>query len=357
MTRQAISAPYFDAATAELQTGSAKVGILPQAIVVPTSQAGLSGHLVRLSSATVGVSDVRDAIALVDLPFARWSTIEAIRPLIMSLFERGAKAVVLITNGPTGKAIALNVDSAAPPFGGPIAVLAPDAAGPFLVAAETHESALIRVSGASGWRSAFNLVARRTRTSERWIAVSTPRSGWSICAGERAPGVAIWLELARWAIGEVGSHNLAFFCTSGHEYENLGMAQILDEAAPPPDEVAFWLHLGANIAARDWRDLKPPLTPLTSPDPQRYLAVSPALREFATRVFAGIPGLETPISTADGVEGELKALAAHYPNVAGIFGAHRFHHVAEDDERCLLPGAIPPVVRAAKALILRAIES
>jgi hypothetical protein len=43
--------------------------------------------------------------------------------------------VVAITNGPTGKVIALNADGRKPMFAGPVALLAPEAAGPFLGAA------------------------------------------------------------------------------------------------------------------------------------------------------------------------------------------------------------------------------
>ena len=44
---------------------------------------------------------------------------------------------------------------------------------------------------------AHNVVARIER-GPRWIVVTTPISGWFGCGGERGPGVALFLGLARW---------------------------------------------------------------------------------------------------------------------------------------------------------------
>ena len=82
-------------------------------------------------------------------------------------------------------------------------------------------------------------------------------------------------------------HNLAFICNTGHEYENLGAAEALKATAPRPADTHFWLHLGANVAARDWHDLTGKRQPLPSVDPQRYLSVSPVLLPLAHQVFAG----------------------------------------------------------------------
>src|SRR3546814_18340199 len=70
-------------------------------------------------------------------------------------------------------------------------------------------------------------------------------------------------------------HDLAFLCNSGHEYENLGAEEALKAAAPKPAETHFWLHLGANVAARDWHEGLFGLAPLAGVDSQRYLVVSP----------------------------------------------------------------------------------
>src|SRR6185436_20491410 len=108
-----------------------------------------------------------------------------IREPITAAFTAGAKAAVVITNGPTGKVIALNADGRAPMFDRTVAMLAPENAGPFLAAAMRRAPATMFVRGNGGRRPAFNFVGRINRGKPRWLVISTPRSGWFGCAGER----------------------------------------------------------------------------------------------------------------------------------------------------------------------------
>jgi hypothetical protein len=163
----------------------------------------------------------------------------------------------------------------------------------------------------------------------------------------------VWLALARWAVRELAAYNVAFLCTSGHEYENLGSEHVLRDAAPPPDKVALWLHLGANVATCDWHELGAgAFLPLPSADPQRFLVTSPMLVAAARRAFAGLPGLEMAYPSDQGSAGELtNIIAAGYSRVAGIFGAHRFHHARTDDARCVSPALTGRVIESCKAMI------
>ncbi|MDF7775378.1 hypothetical protein P1X14_08980 [Sphingomonas sp. AOB5] len=345
--RQSFQTPYFEPTRAELIAGEAKAAVWPQPIVIQTGADGMSGPLVRVDGAGKADGELAGAIALVDLPSGRWSTALAkpIRAPITAAFAGGAKAVVAITNGPTGKIIALNADGRQPMFAGPVALIAPADAQPFLDAARSRASATLHITGKGGHRPAFNFIGRIDRGKKRWLAVSTPRSGWYGCAGERGPGVAAWLWLARWASKAVQDHDLAFVCNTGHEYEYLGASEALKEIAPKPADTRFWLHLGANVAARDWHDISG--SPLPSPDTQRYLSASPSLLPVAREAFAGLAGYEAPYSTDTLTAGELtEIVAAGYKPAAGVFGIHRYHHVAEDDARCV---HAPNVIAASAA--------
>ena len=264
-----------------------------------------------------------------------------------------------ITNGPTGKLIALNADGRKPMFGGPVALLAPDEARPFLDAAMRGDRATLHLAGRGGQRPAFNFVGRIDRGKRRWLVVSTPRSGWFGCAGERGGGIAAWLHLARWAAGALPDHDLAFLCNSGHEYENLGAEHAIGALAPPPAATAFWLHLGANVAARDWHEaLGGRLAPLPGADSQRYLAVSAGLLPTARELFAGLAGLEAPYDNALVSAGELTGIvAAGYRPSAGVFGIHRFHHVADDDARCVPPARVAEATLAFRHLVERVLAA
>src|SRR3546814_8375521 len=99
-----------------------------------------------------------------------------------------------------------------------------------------------------------------------------------------------------------------------------------------PAETHFWLHLGANVAARDWHEGLFGLAPLAGVDSQRYLVVSPPLLPAARRLFAGLAGLESPYPSDRLSAGELTAsIAEGYPSVGGGLGPHHLPPFAEAD--------------------------
>src|SRR3546814_8589038 len=71
----------------------------------------------------------------------------------------------------------------------------------------------------------------------------------------------------------------------------------MKQIAPPHAATRFWLHIGANVAARDWHDIAGHLTPLHSVDSQRFLSISPALLPLARAIFVDQAGYEATISS------------------------------------------------------------
>ena len=353
--RQVFSVPFYDTAVASLRVGDLDLNVLPQSPFVATPPGGVEGPLVRWP----GRGGVGGALAVVVLPFRRWSSFQApdVRGPVMSALDGGAAGVIVVTTGPTGEALALNAPVDAAPFPAPVVILAPRLARTLTPTLDTGATARLTVSGVAGRRDAYNLIGRLDRRAGRWLVISTPRSGWFACAGERGPGIAAWLALADWARTAAPDLDIALVCASGHEFDNAGAHRFLQDGAPPPDKTALWVHLGANLAARDWHDLGPTPQPLPSADPQRFLMVHPDLLDAARAGFAGQPGLEAPYSTEGRAEGELKEiLAAGYPRVAGVFGAHRFHHAEEDDLRCVSADLADSAIEAFKRLIAAALE-
>lgn len=355
--RQAISVPFDEPSIATLAVGAVVIPVHPQPPFFATPAAGVSGRVVRWPSR----EPVTGVVAVVVLPFRRWSAFRApeIDGPVRAALAAGAAAVVVVTTGPTGEIIALNTPPDAKPFPAPVVLIAPKAAAPLLRAADAGESVRLTVLGPSGVRSAFNGLGKLDRGHARWLVVSTPRSGWTTCTGERGPGVAVWLTLAAWATRALPAVNLAFVNTSAHEYDNAGGHSLLRSGLlPPPKDTALWVHLGANLATRDWHDLGPALQPLPSADPQRLLVCADAHLSAARRAFAGQPGLEAPYSTAQGADGELKEiLATGYGNSLGVFGAHRFHHVATDGLQCVEPAHVAAAAESFKRLITDALAA
>jgi hypothetical protein len=348
--RQAFEVPYAEVRQASLVVGDRKVEVFPQAIVRTTGAGGLTAPL--KSAATPGL--LQGAIALVVLPYSRWVSMAqpAVGGALKDAFDRGAAAAVLVTTGPTGEAIALNVSAVKPGFAKPVVILAPKDAAPFAAAAARGEPATLTVDAEVGRRPAFNLVARLDRGAAKTLIVTTPRSGWFTCAAERGAGLAIWLSLAHGFAAAKPPANLEFVATSGHEYIYLGGEQYLEHHAPKPAITHAWVHIGASAAARDWHELAT-LRPLPSADSQRVLTATPDLLERTRKAFHGVAGLEAVYeANKANAGGELvNVIEAGYVSAIGLYGGHRYFHTPSDDMRCVSGELVAPVAAAFRAAI------
>lgn len=346
--RQVFQTPFFEPTQAVLRVGDGALPVVPQAVVTPTGPDGVSGPL-RLWRDGSDTGAMAGAVALLLLPNGRHSQLAA--PMILSRVRQvagaGAAAIVIVTTGPTGEALALNADPEGPPVAIPMAVIGPKAAQPALsaVAAGATRATLV-ITGQGGRRPAFNLTGVINRPGPR-LVISTPRSGWGPCMGERGPGIAAFRILTAWAPRAFPRQAIDVVVTSGHEYDNLGGHTWLKDGAPKPADTRLWVHLGAGFAARDWHEIGPVLRPLPSADAQRVLMGTPDIVETLRSAFAGVAGLEAAYPSTVGAAGELgEVLRAGYPRAFGMFGAHRFHHAANDDAEKVDPAFVPPVTAA-----------
>lgn len=355
--RQAFDVPWFESGQVDLTMDDMRIALTAQPLVVQTPANGLTAPL-RLADVP---GPLNGAIAVIRLPYRRWSTLvdRAVREPLADVLARGAGAVILVTTGPTGEALLLNAPADKPLSDRPLALLAPAKAAPVIEAARHGRGATLMVSGKGGQRTAENIIGRRLCGADRpWLVVSTPRSGWTDCAGERGPGIAIWLALADWAPRVFPRHNLLFVSNSGHEYENLGASHLVEALGPPPAKTDLWLHLGANAATRDWQEMPGRLLPLPSADPYRFLMTSPDLVERARAIFVGQPGIEMVYPSSEGAAGELiEVVKAGYPRHAGIFGAHRHHHAAGDDLSTIVAEPLAATARGFRDLLVAAIPT
>ncbi|MFN3585641.1 MAG: hypothetical protein ACK4TT_17060 [Phenylobacterium sp.] len=348
--RQSFDVPFLDPKALTLASGEAKVPLVASPVAPTTGPGGLTGPL-RLASEG---GDLTGAIALVVLPYRRWVTLadpQAARPLEDAL-ARGAAAVVLVTTGPTGEAIALNVSARKPGPPRPVAILAPKDAAPFLAAAAEGRPATLTIDGRRGTRSAYNLIARLDRKAARTLILTTPRSGWFGCAAERGSGLAVWLSLAHWLARTDLGVNVELAANSGHEFEFLGGEHYLEHEAPKPGKTAMWVHVGASAAARDWHEFGA-LRPLPSADAQRVLTATADVIDRVRPAFAGVSGLEaTLVATNATAGGEMtNVLKAGYGTTIGLYGIHRYFHTRADDMRCTSGELVRPVAAAFRAAI------
>jgi hypothetical protein len=168
--------------------------------------------------------------------------------------KAGAKGLIVVVGSYSGEIAAINARD--PYHQKPLPI-------PCLIIPLKNEKAVLRaaIEGRNAYLEikgedktgiqAINVIGSLKR-GKKWVVVTTPISGWFACAVERGSGVALFLELARWAAKGDSKYSYLFLGNSGHELDNLGAHHTLDKYAPPVEDVACWIHLGASIAARNW---------------------------------------------------------------------------------------------------------
>ena len=273
--------------------------------------------------------------------------------LIDEAAQAGALAVVAVTESATKEIVALNSPAGAERRPIPVVLVGARDEPSLIAAARFNAKASLLLDGEDDADAkAKNVVARVDRGKDL-IVVSTPQSGWFRCAGERGPGIALFLGLARWASRRPSGASFLFVSTSGHELGGLGMRAFLKELAPTADRVLCWIHLGAGIATYAWEETATGPNRLQEPDSRRTLMSSPDLVPLLTTTFAGLAGL-TP--TVDRAVGEFEFMLKAGYRSFGIAAAHRFHHTPADSPETTGPEILEPVGRALVKTV-EAIES
>lgn len=287
--------------------------------------------------------DVRGAIALVKLPPG--GALTATSPhaaILMRLIEAGVAGIIGVSTSITGEPIALNSDRTNEPWSVPI-VLIGEAQEAAVRAA--RQASIVIAGRDNPQAEAFEVIGTLGKVNaqgSKHFVVSTPSSGWFRCAGERGPGIAIWLALARWVSHRESGSRFTFVASSGHELHEQGMRYFLDRFAPQPAEVAAWLHLGAGVAAYGWAREGDTLRRLNRGYQSRRLLTN--RREWSgvlTRTFVSVRDLQFDIT--DTPPGELGQIAARGYKAFGVAGGHPFHHAPGDTDRTTGPEILEPI--------------
>lgn len=351
--RQPVPVPLFEPSTCVLKAGDAEVTVWAQAPVTRTE--GVTAPLAVLRSIDEAPL-ARERIALVVLPHGRHASIRSpqMLPLMQAAAAAGARAIVIVPTGPTGEVLGLNCEADAPVVPLPVAVLAPARAEPFLAAARLGLPATLRLQGELRQASSANLIAT-LRRGPRWIALSTPRTGWFQCASERGTGTAAFLALAAWA-ARATQHSVFLLNSGAHEYFFAGARRAM-ELAPAPADTSLWVHLGASLATRDRLEFRGHEQLLPSADSNRTVMASPAMLETVRTAFAGLTGLEQPQPVMTGIS-ELGEIAGHgYERCFAVLGIPRVFHSPLDTLEVVSGELLAPVVESHAAAIRRVLAA
>ena len=343
---QAFDYPVFEVGLTELRLGDERFDAFPYWTPSPTPPGGVSGPL--------SLAGGPGKIAVVFLGPGSGGALNQPPPMAISeAVAAGSAAVVAATESPLGELAALNRTPKAAPWPAPV-ILVAGSDGPRLRSA-AGQAATVHLQGRTVPGRAENVIGRRPGRGKH-LVISTPKSGWFHCAGERGSGVAIWLGLARW-LAAATDWNLTVVATSGHEFDGYGGHIFTETLAPKPADTRLWLHIGANVAAYDFvRDEGRSIVRQAGPQAGRLLTCSDALMPLAARAFAGQPGYAEPLDIETRKPpGEIASFQSlGYAPLIGIVSLHALHHTRRDLPDVTGPAMLEPVARGLQAMLAKA---
>jgi hypothetical protein len=272
-----------------------------------------------------------------------------LKTCIRELAEAGALAVVLVTPGPSGEVFIFGDEEYGEPFALPLLAVGSREQKTLTQAAESGTPVSFVLEGEERKNATSRNVLARWGNGKDIIVVSTPISGWFTCGGERGPGIAIALGLARWVGVRQPEANYLFDFNSGHELTGIGARRFLASQAPKPPDVRCWLHLGANIATYDWEREASGYKPRPNPVKYQVQSSDAALLPVVKQAFSTMPLIEPYVGPGIG---ELTAFIQEGYRAFGMFGGrHYYFHNPGDGPQTTSPELLEPVARClAKAL-------
>ncbi len=308
-----------------------------------TGPDGVEGTLRAVEAPPVAGQSLAGVIPLVRFKHARDRSI----PILDAVAAAGAPAALAVAPDPSGEIVVWNTRRRMPL---PVMLVAPKDEGALRAAADRGASASVLLDGnLDEAAQAYDVVGRIDGTGPL-VVVSTPYSAWTLAAGERGPGIAYFLALARWAGLRTTAASWLFVATSGHELGDAGMRAFLAQA-PPTSAAACWLHLGAAISVYEFEE--------TPAGMERRDRASTGTRLLTNREdfmpaleqgFAAVAHLRPELATNAG--GTLRLLFGRGDSAFGLVGGFPYAHTPMDVPAVTTgPDILEPTGRALLAAV------
>ncbi len=262
------------------------------------------------------------------------------------LTTSGAIGVIYVVESNTGEIVAMNVPVNTAPWSIPI-VLARYGDFPALKeACSQGKRGTLSIKGKFQEKAGTCNLLARYGTGGKLMIVTTPLTGWFQCAGERGPGVAMFLALAE-SIGKRQPKGVSylFVGTSGHELGYYGQDVFMKAMHPKPQDMKMWLALGASIGT--WSGMPNPpekyVFPGVKKSELKNLITAPLFLEILERNFKGVFDYKP---NAGRLEGELKHLIEGGYPAFGLWGFLNAFHTRSDTPATTAPELLEPIGHA-----------
>jgi hypothetical protein len=317
-----------------LRAGGEDISAFPQWNVPPTALGTTMSAPLHPLQAEAGAPSIRflpDALGFA----ANWNP--AFDRLVAEAEAKGAIALIMAVDIASGELFACNQHSREPL---PVPVIMVAKHDLPKLKAQTGQQASLHLAGKPVVAKALNVIGEKPGTGQR-IVISTPLTGWFQCGGERGPGIALWLRLAKQLART--SRPVTLLGTGSHELGHFGIEHALNHGAPPPDDVALWLHFGASLAATRLD------AQFAFKSPQ-YLVGLPESEARAKAAFQ--PQLPIYVTGDNKTQGEAgPIIASGYRNFIGMSGMFPTFHTPVDLGQAVDYARLEAIARAAEALV------
>jgi hypothetical protein len=336
---------------AAIVCGSDSLSVFPQWWVNENIRQSAEGRLVDVTDPSAPANP-NGKIALIHVP--EGEVLQALRR-IHSLADDGALAVVAVTENPSGEVAAFNSAAQPDPWEIPVALVASRYSEKLAGFAAGQQPVRLSVEGqyrdVKG-RNVYGAIG----TGKKYAVISTPISGWFICGGERGPGIAVWLELARWAATLDTDYTFVFTGNSGHETGGIGAHLFLDRFAPAVEDTHLWIHLGAGLATLACKQTPEGLVKQDEADSLRNFFYSDPVESSFKKAFEKIKAQK--FNTGERNAGELVYVAKKgYRRILGVSYIHPYFHTPLDSASTTSPRILADVTAAFQQFILQEISS
>jgi len=261
--------------------------------------------------------------------------------------KAGARAVVVISNGPSDGIHAYNTPAGTERWPVPVALTPKRNESVLTSIAEKNSEVSLLLDGTDIPETHPRNVIAKLDRGDDVIIISTPKSGWFTCGGERGPGVTLFLALARWASEQKSDTSYIFDANTGHETGGTGIRRFLEDLAPSPERTLAWIHLGATIATWGWDKTAAGLVKRARPEEYLVICNGEGLLPLLKESMAGLTGLEPRAGRGIGEMSEVIRMG--YRGFGFNGGPYHYFHTQEDTPEV---GTAPELLEpAAKALV------